>query len=29
MNAPNAKTGAAVRKQAPIIAHNIIKDLNK
>jgi sulfide:quinone oxidoreductase len=29
MNAPNAKTGAAVRKQAPIVAHNIIKDINK
>ncbi len=29
MNAPNAKTGAAVRKQAPIVAHNILKDFNK
>ena len=29
MNAPNAKTGAAVRKQAPIVAHNIIIDINK
>ena len=29
MNAPNAKTGAAVRKQAPIVAHNIVKDINK
>ena len=29
MNAPNATTGAAVRKQAPIVAHNIIKDINK
>jgi sulfide:quinone oxidoreductase len=29
MNAPNAKTGAAVRKQAPIVAHNIIKDITK
>ena len=29
MNAPNAKTGAAIRKQAPIIAHNILKDFNK
>lgn len=29
MNAPNAKTGAAVRKQAPIVAHNILKNLNK
>ena len=29
MNAPNAKTGAAVRKQAPIVAHNIVKDIKK
>jgi sulfide:quinone oxidoreductase len=29
MNAPNAKTGAAVRKQAPIVAHNLIKDITK
>tara|TARA_B100000214_G_scaffold370756_1_gene345941 strand:- start:532 stop:1566 length:1035 start_codon:yes stop_codon:yes gene_type:complete len=29
MNAPNAKTGAAVRKQAPIVAHNIVKDFKK
>ena len=29
MNAPNAKTGAAVRKQAPIVAHNIHKDITK
>jgi len=29
MNAPNAKTGAAVRKQAPIVAHNIVKDIEK
>ena len=29
MNAPNAKTCADVRKQAPIVAHNIIKDINK
>ena len=29
MNAPNAKTGAAVRKQAPIVAHNIVKDYKK
>ena len=28
-NAPNAKTGAAVRKQAPIVAHNIVKDITK
>ena len=27
MNAPNAKTGAAVRKQAPIVAHNIARIL--
>jgi len=29
MNAPNAKTGAAVRKQSPIIVHNLLKDINK
>jgi len=29
MNAPNAKTGAAVRKQAPIVAHNVVKDITK
>ena len=29
MNAPNAKTGAAIRKQAPIVAHNIVKDIKK
>lgn len=27
MDAPNAKTAAAARKQAPIIAHNVLKDL--
>ncbi len=27
-NAPNAKTAAAARKQAPIVAHNLIKDLS-
>ena len=27
MNAPNAKTAAAVRKQAPIVAENIVADL--
>jgi sulfide:quinone oxidoreductase len=26
-NAPNAKTAAAARKQAPIVAHNVLKDL--
>ncbi len=28
MNAPNAKTAAAARKQAPIVAANIIADMN-
>ena len=28
MNAPNAKTAAAARKQAPIVAENIVADLN-
>jgi sulfide:quinone oxidoreductase len=28
-NAPNAKTAAAARKQAPIVAHNILKDLGE
>ncbi len=28
MNAPNAKTGAAVRKQAPVVAHNVVNHLN-
>lgn len=27
MNAPNAKTMAAVRKQAPVVAHNILSDM--
>ena len=27
MNAPNAKTAAAARKQAPIVANNILKDM--
>ncbi|MCB1664138.1 MAG: TIGR01244 family phosphatase [Pseudomonadales bacterium] len=27
MNAPNAKTAAAARKQAPIVAHNILSDM--
>ncbi len=26
-NTPNAKTAAAVRKQAPVVAHNLLKDL--
>jgi sulfide:quinone oxidoreductase len=26
-NAPNAKTAAAARKQAPIVAHNLLKDI--
>ena len=28
-NAPNAKTAAAARKQAPIVAHNLLKDLGR
>lgn len=28
MNAPNAKTAAAARKQAPVVAENIIADVN-
>ncbi len=28
-NAPNAKTAAAARKQAPVVAHNLLKDLGK
>jgi sulfide:quinone oxidoreductase len=28
MNAPNAKTAAAARKQAPVVAENIIADIN-
>jgi sulfide:quinone oxidoreductase len=27
MNAPNAKTAAAARKQAPIVAHNLLADM--
>lgn len=27
MNAPNAKTAAAARKQAPIVAHNLLSDM--
>jgi sulfide:quinone oxidoreductase len=27
-NAPNAKTAAAARKQAPIVAHNLLKDMS-
>ena len=26
MNAPNAKTAAAARKQAPVVAHNLLRD---
>lgn len=28
MNAPNAKTAAAARKQAPIVAQNVLNDMN-
>ncbi|WP_428686997.1 TIGR01244 family sulfur transferase [Roseibium sp.] len=28
MNAPNAKTAAAARKQAPVVAENIVSDIN-
>ena len=28
MNAPNAKTAAAARKQAPVVAENIVADIN-
>ena len=28
-NAPNAKTAAAARKQAPVVAHNVLKDLGR
>lgn len=28
MNAPNAKTAAAARKQAPIVAHNLVADID-
>ena len=27
MNAPNAKTAAAARKQAPVVAENIMADI--
>lgn len=27
MNAPNAKTAAAARKQAPVVAHNLLSDM--
>ena len=27
MNTPNAKTAAAARKQAPVVAHNVLRDL--
>ena len=29
MNAPNAKTAAAARKQAPVVANNVLADMNK
>jgi sulfide:quinone oxidoreductase len=29
MNAPNAKTAAAARKQAPVVAHNILQDMKR
>jgi len=29
VNAPNAKTAAAARKQAPVVATNLLFDLNK
>ncbi len=29
MNAPNAKTAAAARKQAPIVAQNVLNDMNR
>jgi sulfide:quinone oxidoreductase len=29
INAPNAKTAAAVRKQAPVVAHNVLASLGK
>ena len=29
MNAPNAKTAAAARKQAPVVANNIMQDMGK
>ena len=28
-NAPNAKTAAAARKQAPVVAHNLLKDMGR
>lgn len=28
-NTPNAKTAAAARKQAPVVAHNVLKDLGR
>lgn len=28
MNAPNAKTAAAARKQAPVVAHNLLNDIS-
>ena len=29
MNAPNAKTAAAARKQAPVVAQNLLHDMGK
>jgi len=29
MNAPNAKTAAAARKQAPVVAHNLLVNLGR
>src|SRR3546814_17730847 len=29
MSAPNAKTAAAARKQAPVVAENVLRDLGK
>src|SRR5690606_9683685 len=29
MNAPNAKTAAAARKQAPVVANNVLADMGK
>ncbi len=29
MNAPNAKTAAAARKQAPIVAQNLLADMGR
>jgi sulfide:quinone oxidoreductase len=29
MNAPNAKTAAAARKQAPVVANNVLADMGR